>query len=71
MVLFGIEALKQIQYVFSGASQNNLCRCGGCWSKGSCVILEDLKHCVAASQRGSSTFFQVPGIAVEVALLFH
>lgn len=52
MVLFGIEGPKQTLYVFYGASQNNLCRCGGCGSEASHVILEDSKHCVVALQRG-------------------
>lgn len=43
-----------LKYVFFGASQNNLCRYGGCGSKGSHVILEDLKHYVVTSQRTSS-----------------
>lgn len=46
MELFGIVGTKQTQYMFFGASQNDLCRSGGYGSKGR------LEGCIVTWQRG-------------------
>lgn len=55
MELFGIEGSEKTQYVFSGASQNDLCMSGGCGSKGRLVILEDLRVALWPG-RGDATY---------------
>lgn len=50
MELFGIEGIKQIEYVFSGASQNDLCMSGGCGSKRR--YFGRLEGCIVAQLRG-------------------
>lgn len=70
MELFGMEGTKQTQYVFSGASLNDLRMSGSCGIKGWHVIVEDMSVALWPG-RGDATHLHEPGISIIIALFFH